>query len=254
LIHVTALSVTPVKGTRLHRVDEVVLGRSGARNDRRFFVVDARDRMVNSKRLGSLQTIVAELEGGQLRLAFPDGEVVEGQPVGGPAVKARFYSRVLDARLVKGPWADALSSYLGEPVRLVEPAAGGIDRGRAGGASLISRGSLRALADSAGERGVDSRRFRMLVEIDGISSHEEDRWVGRSVRVGGATVRFKGHVGRCLITSRDPDSGKVDLPTLDIIGSYRRDADTTEPLPFGIYGEVSGEGAVRVGDEVAVLE
>ncbi len=90
----------------------------------------------------------------------------------------------------------------------------------------------------------------MTVEIDGLEAHEEDGWVGREVRIGDATVRFNGNVGRCLITSRDPESGQIDLPTLDIIGSYRREVQTTEPLPFGIYGEVIEEGVVRVGDPV----
>jgi uncharacterized protein YcbX len=57
-------------------------------------------------------------------------------------------------------------------------------------------------------------------------------------------------VGRCLITSRDPDTGVVDLPTLDILRDYRRDLDTTEPLPFGIYGRVLAPGTIRVGDAV----
>ena len=66
-------------------------------------------------------------------------------------------------------------------------------------------------------------------------------------------MRFGGHVGRCLVTSRDPETGEVDLPTLDLLGAYRRDLDTTEPLPFGIYGEVLVPGVVRVGDAVAEL-
>jgi uncharacterized protein len=116
--------------------------------------------------------------------------------------------------------------------------------------SLISRASIARLAEVAGEPDVDPRRFRMLIEIDGVPAHAEDRWVGRIVQIGGAAVRFNGHVGRCLITSRDPESGEIDLPTLDILGSYRRDEDTTEPLPFGIYGEVRREGTISVGDPV----
>jgi uncharacterized protein YcbX len=65
-------------------------------------------------------------------------------------------------------------------------------------------------------------------------------------------VSFEGNVGRCLITSRDPDTGVVDLPTLDILREYRGDLDTTEPLPFGIYGSVVEPGAIRVGDSVTV--
>jgi uncharacterized protein YcbX len=92
----------------------------------------------------------------------------------------------------------------------------------------------------------------MLIEVDGIEAHSEDEWVGRWVRIGEALVSFEGNVGRCLITSRDPDTGVVDLPTLDILREYRGDLDTTEPLPFGIYGSVVEPGAIRVGDSVTV--
>ncbi len=254
MIFVTALSVTPVKGTRLHRVDAVDLGPTGARGDRRFFVIDARGRMVNGKRLGELQTVVADLRDGRLNLTFPDGSVVAAKPEGGRALTARFFSRTLDGRIVEGPFADALSDHLGEPVWLVEPAAAAVDRGEAGGASLISRASLAALAGAAREADVDSRRFRMLIEVDGIAAHSEDSWVGRSMRIGGASVRFNGHVGRCLITSRDPETGKIDLPTLDILSSYRGALDTSEPLPFGVYGRVVEGGIVRVGDPVRAVD
>ncbi len=252
MISVTGLSTTPVKGTRLHRVEAIVLGPSGAAEDRRFYLVDDRDRMVNSKRLGELQTVVADVVEDQLRLTFPDGTVVEAELKLGPPLTTRFYSGSMQARLVEGPWSQAISDHAGLPLRLVEPAEGAVDRGRAGGTTLISLASLDALAAAAGESQVDARRFRMLIEIDGVEAHEEDRWVGRTVQIGEAAVRFNGHVGRCLITSRDPESGQIDLPTLEIIGRYRASVKATEPLPFGIYGEVVSEGRVRVGDEVRV--
>ena len=74
------------------------------------------------------------------------------------------------------------------------------------------------------------------------------------MRIGEATIGFGGHVGRCLITSRDPDTGKVDLPALDMLGDYRTGLDTTEPLPFGIYGQVLEPGTIRVGDAVTPMD
>ena len=141
---------------------------------------------------------------------------------------------------------------MSSPLWLVESVDGGaVDRGGEGAASLISRASLARLAEAGGESDVDTRRFRMLIEIDGVDAHAEDDWVGRSVRVGEAVIAFGGPVGRCLITSRHPESGEIDLPTLDILRSYRGGVQTSEPLPFGIYGRVLELGWIRVGDEVA---
>jgi len=247
---VTALSVTPVKGMRLHRVDAIELGVLGAHGNRRFFVVDDRNRMVNAKMIGELQTVIASVAGEQLQFVFPDGRTVRSPiELGEPSIDVRFFSASMQAQPVLGPLSDALSDHIGRPLRVMEGAAAG-DRGRQGGASLISQGSLARLAEVAGTDAIDPRRFRMLIEVDGIAPHEEDGWVGRTVRIGDAAVRFHGHVGRCLITNRDPDTGVVDLPTLDLLGEYRRNVTSTEPLPFGIYGEVVQPGTIRLGDPV----
>jgi uncharacterized protein YcbX len=249
VVSVTTLSVTPIKAMRLQTVDSVELDDVGARGNRRFFVIDERDRMINGKAFGPLQTVVAECSGAQLRLAFPDGSSVESPIELGDEITACFFSGNVTGRVLGGPFSEALSSQLGRSLRVVE-ASGSVDRGRLGGVSVISVASLRRLAEEAGEQSVDGRRFRMLIEIDGVGAHEEDSWVGRSAQVGGAVVRFRGHVGRCLTTSRDPETGEVTLPTLDLLGDYRRGAETTEPLPFGIYGEVVEPGTVRIGDTV----
>jgi uncharacterized protein len=252
---VTGLAMTPVKATRLHTVDRLELGPDGVPDNRRFYVIDDRDRMINSKIAGELQTVIADYSYAErtLRLSLPDGRVVDGQVRLGDEVEVRFFSTQRTGRLVEGPWSEALSAVAGRPLRLVEPCSlgGGVDRGAAGAVSLISRASLTRLAEVGGVESLDSRRFRMLIEIEGVNAHAEDRWVGGGpVRVGEALVRFSGHVGRCLITSRDPDTGVVDVPTLDLLGSYRSGVDSTEPLPFGVWGRVLEPGTVRVGDEV----
>ena len=67
------------------------------------------------------------------------------------------------------------------------------------------------------------------------------------MQIGEATVAFNGDIGRCIVTSRHPDTGVPDVPTLVTLASYRREGKT-EPLPFGVYGSVRVPGRVRVGD------
>ncbi|MGH2885121.1 MAG: MOSC domain-containing protein, partial [Solirubrobacteraceae bacterium] len=219
---VVGLTFTPVKATRLHCVDRVEIGPEGVRENRRFYVIDDRDRMINAKRLGALQTVIADYADAErrLRLTFPDGRVMQEEIRLGEPITTRFFSQTAEGRLVEGPWSEALSEACGQSLRLVEAErpGGAVDRGAGGAVSVISRASLARLAEAGGIEGIDVRRFRMLVEIDGVDAHAEDRWVGDApVRIGQAVVAFDGHVGRCLITGRDPDTGQVDLPTLDLL-------------------------------------
>lgn len=255
MVTVSGLSITPVKGTQLRQVDEIRLDRNGVRENRRFYLIDDQDEMVNSLRLGALHTAVFLYSDDErrLRAELADGHVLEEPVVLGAPVKTRFYSSELEARLVEGPWSEVLSKLAGKPLRLVEAGEGGaVDRRDRGAVSLISRGSLGRLASEGDLEGIDGRRFRMLVEVDGVDAHAEDAWVGATVRVGEALVGFQGHAGRCNITTRNPLTGEVDAPTLKLLGRYRQDVESTEPLPFGIYGRVVEPGVVRVGDAVAV--
>lgn len=251
-IVVTALASTPVKGLRLCARAAVMLERSGVVEDRRFYLIDERARMVNGKRIAGLSAVRADYdpEVGRLSMIFPDGAQASDAVRLGEAIETRFYSRSPTARLVIGPWPEALSSYTGQRLRLVQADSGqgGVDRGRAGAVSLISQASVARLEALAG-RSVDSRRFRMLIEVAGPNAHGEDQWVGRAARIGEALAAIRGHVGRCLVTSQCPDSGAVDLPTLELL-SYRRGLPTTEPLAFGVFGEVLEAGLIRLGDSV----
>ena len=225
----------------------------GIRGDRRFYLVDDEGALLNAKRAPSLLAVRAELDDGRPLLRFPDGSDIVGDVELGPRIVTSFFGRPVEGRLVEGPWSDALSAYIGRPVRLArtEREGDGVDRGRLAGATLVSTGSLDALRDAAGEnQPVDGRRFRMTIGIDGVEPHAEDRWIGGRVRVGAATVAVREHVGRCAVTMLDPDRGVRDLDTLGTIAAYRGDVPTREPLPFGVWCEVVEPGRVAVGDPV----
>ncbi len=241
------LYAAPVKGLGLQILETARLTRDGVPGDRGFHLVDAKDRMVNGKRRGRLVQIAAVWDeaAGRLALTLPDGARVEGDVVLGEAVASNFFGGLRPGRVVRGPWAAALSDHAGEPLRLVRlgEAGTGVDRAHGGAVSLLSVASL---------HGLDPRRFRMTLGVDGTDAHAEDAWVGRELAVGGAVVRVTGHTGRCLVTSQDPDTGVADRDTLEEL-RRTRPVGTTEPLALGVHGVVVSPGLVRLGDALEVL-
>lgn len=252
---VSWISLTPVKALALHQLQEVDLLETGLRGDRRFFIVDENARLVNDKRDGPLQRVRAEYDDAAhtLTLRFVDGAVVSSTAEPGDEIETSFHRWPKRARLVAGPWNEALSEIARRPVRLVAPDLPAPDRGRGGAATLLGEASLAAMAGALGVPSVDPRRFRMNFGVDGLEPHAEDGWIGRRVRVGEAVVVPQGNVGRCAITTQDPETGIRDLDTLGALADYRAGVETTEPLPFGIHAAVAAPGRVRVGDSVEPL-
>lgn len=249
------IAFTPVKATALHLVGEADLLESGVRDDRRFYVTTGQGRLINDKDDGRLQRVWADYDPGldSLTLRFPDGETVSAGVERGEEIVTSFFREPRPATVVGGPFADALSSYLGAAALLVEPPTQVQDRAPAGAATLLSTGSLAALAAALGVGDVDPRRFRMNLGVEGVEPHAEDAWRGRSVRVGGAVVIPNGNVGRCAVTTQNPETGKADLDTLKALAAYRGAVETTEPLPFGVHASVAVPGRVRVGDPVELV-
>lgn len=251
-LRVAWISQCPVKGLAIRQLDECELTEAGIAGDREFFLVDENDRLVNSKGLGVLQQVVPryERDEGSLTLAFPDGTTVAREVAFNGSVSAQFWDVALDVRVVDGPWSEALSAYAGRNLRLVAASGPATDRRRAGAATLLGTGSLQALARVLGVDEVDGRRFRMNFGIEGLGEHEEDRWLGRRVRLGSAVVVPQGNVGRCAVTTQNPDTGAPDLDTLKALAAYRGAIESTERLPFGVHAAVAQPGRVRVGDAV----
>ena len=257
MISVTGLSIAPIKGTRVRAVEEIRLERFGVRENRRFYVIDHRDHLVNGKRLGELTALVSDYDHDRrrLRLEFPDGTVLEETIGQGPLVRTWFFSQESLARLVEGPWSDALTQYTGSSAAAGRGAVGGgrprdAGRGVADLPRLAGAGWRRR--PTRGE--IDCRRFRMLIEVDGIDRPRRGR-LGRPDhqrrRRHDPLARTRGplpdHQPRPRQRrDRPADAGHArQLPG--------RASRRTEPLPFGIYGEVLRGRDGRVGDPVSLV-
>lgn len=243
---VTALAIVPVKGMRVAGVDSVTLERRGPAGDRAFLVVDEQDRLLLTTRTPALMAVEPAWDGTTLRLRFPDGGEVAEEPRPGAAATTRLYDgREMPGRLVDGALAGALSEHLGRPVRLLmrDTDQTGADDAPV---SLMSEASLGALAPALGGTVPDGRRFRMTLTIDGVEAWEEHGWTGRELAAGEAVLRVVDAIPRCVVTTRDPDRGSTDVPTLKALARLRGKDDVT----FGVWCEVVRPGTVRRGDAV----
>jgi uncharacterized protein YcbX len=258
---VARLSTTPVKSMQLHHPERVRLERFGVPENRRFYVAQPDGALFNGTKLGTLVAIRAEYDGDDsgarpdgsqewLSLHFPDGRVVEGDPTQlDRPVQAPMYGRAVSGHVLTGPWNEALSLYAGRPLVLIRPEHAG-DGNDSAPVSLFSTASARELAERAGSvAALDSRRFRMLIEVGGCQPHEEDAWIGRRVRVGEAVLLVERPVARCVITTQDPSTGLKDFDTLKALAAYRGFREGTK-VDFGVYAQVLKPGAVGVGDPV----
>jgi len=247
-ITVSGLALAPVKGMRLCCVPELELDGRGVVGDRTFLVVDAEHKLLTTSRNPKLMPVRPEWDGETLRLRFPDGAVAEEAPEpGAKAVTQLYDGRELPGRLVNGALAEALSDYLGRSVALLQRDADQFATDDFP-VSLMSEASLRALAPAIGDDVPDGRRFRMNVRIDGVEAWEEHGWTGRSITVGEAVLRVDDPVPRCVITTRDPDSGRRDAPVLKALAQLRGKDDVT----FGVWCEVARPGRIRRGDPISV--
>ena len=120
---VVRICIAPVKALHVFERDEVELTRAGVVGDRRFWLVDRDRRLVNGKAHPKLMRVRPEWDEASRRLAlsFPDGSVVEGEVQPGELFEAELYGTPHPSRLVPGPWQEALSEFVGEPVTTLVP-------------------------------------------------------------------------------------------------------------------------------------
>lgn len=254
MLTVSRLSITPVRSFALQHPHSIELGPNGVPDDRRYSLHTEDGRVFDATKHGPLVRIRAELEriDGQERLTMqlPTGEVVAGGVEVGSPVRLDIYDRIFTARPVLGPWAEAVSTWVGRPLKLYRSERFEDQEDR-NAVSIVSEASLQELARQGNDGSpVDARRFRMLIEVAGVDRpHQEDEWLGREVAIGEAVVRVTRPDARCVITTQDPDTGERDFPTLHVIKRYRGLRDGRQ-LDFGVYADVVQPGRVSVGDEI----
>ncbi len=248
-VTVSRLAVAPVKGARLQGASEVELGEHGVTGDREFLVVgeDDGELLLTSRYPALLQVEPAfDRERNVLSLRFPDGVLVQDTPEPRVVATTRMYDgREVSGWVICGPLSAALSGYLGRAVRLFRRAPEHIGHDDQP-VTLMSEASLHALAAEFNGTAPDPRRFRMTITITGTGPWAEHGWGGQNVAVGQVVLRVIAPVPRCVVTTRNPQSGATDARILHALARLRGKDDIT----FGVWCEVLRPGRIRIGDIV----
>ena len=115
--------------------------------------------------------------------------------------------------------------------------------------SLFSLQTVRQL-ELESETPVDKRQFRANVYLDlpGIAGFAEDKFVGRSLRLGPkVVVSIVKRDGRCMMITLDPDTAEKSPPVLKTVAQKHEGK-------AGLYAAVLLEGTIRKGDPVELLD
>jgi uncharacterized protein YcbX len=222
---VAALWRYPVKSMLGERRDALEIDARGAAGDRMYAVRDGEGKLGSGKnsdrhrRIEGLFGLSAALELDVPRITFPDGHSLLASD---PAIHA------------------ALSARLGLPVAL------SIEKDRSHHDSsplhLVTTGSLASLKKTLPRSGIDERRFRPNLVIEG---EGENRWVGRTLHVGADVVlKVVDWTQRCVMITM-AQSELADEPRI-----LRAVAQGEGEALFGVYAEVLRPGCIRLGDEV----
>lgn len=265
---VRALRRFPVKSMQGELLQTAAVGPQGVVGDRLLAVVDrvsgqlvaGKTPVLGPRLLACTATLAAEPESAQpvppIVIQLPDGTCVHS-----------------DARDAD----EALSSYLGHPVRLAsacppESALLALRRDLLEAAghgrhvdeltlrdllpvSVVTTSTLERLAAARPETSFDARRFRMNVAVtthgDGFL---ENDWPGHELRLGpdvGLAVAFP--VPRCAITTMAQEDLPRDPAVLRTVARENTRSVAGRSYPcVGVYATVAAAGHVSTGDPVTL--
>jgi len=235
---ITSLHVYPVKSCRGIDLDTSRVTATGLEWDRRWMIVDARDRFVTQRTHPQLATITTAIADGALRLSaagHPRLDVDAG--AGGPVRCVQIWKDAcngIDAGDAAAAW---LSRVLGDALRLVrmDPAVPRLADPHYAGPRpqpvsftdgypvlLISRASLAELNRRLPVP-VPMNRFRPSVVIEGVAAHAEDAMA--LFRSGKVMLRGVKLCTRCITTTTDQGNGSRDGSNepLATLRTYRYD-------------------------------
>jgi len=271
-MRVSDLFIYPLKSARGIAIPSAAIDAFGLTGDRRAMLVDPSGHFITQRELQALAQIDIQPGPSNLRLKMegkPD--IIVPPPHPDNRMDVIVWKSAVSASVADEETNKALSDWLKRDVKMVffdglakrvaNPEWAGDDTPVtfSDGYQILvtTTGSLKALnANLAahGEGAVGMERFRPNIVIDCDEAWPEDRWA--TIEIGGIRLDLVKPCARCIMTTQDQKTGSRDVPNpMPAMGRVRMSADRRVPGPlFGWNVVPRGEGSVKIGDAVTVIE
>jgi len=260
-MHISSITVYPIKGCAGIDLKHVQLDPRGLENDRKWVVVDKSNRFISQRSYPEMCKIRVEITKTGLILNHPDFEelIIDQSESDGKSMVSIWDDTVV-AQNSNAAAAEWFSTVLGHPLRLVRIGddyqrnirlndnvlESEVHFGDAFPILVISEASLNNLNNRL-ESAVPMNRFRPNIVISGAGEHDEDTW--KEIRVGDIALSYGKKCGRCTVTTVDQITAESSLEPLRTLSTYRKEGSK---VCFGSYYSPSTLGQIYVGDVIEV--
>ncbi|WP_397570176.1 MOSC domain-containing protein [Schlesneria sp. T3-172] len=258
--HVARVTIFPVKSCDGRSYDSATVLASGAlQHDRQFALVDSSDRFMTAKRTPLMHRLRLQVD--PLKRTFDVSQRDGSFPLSGE----------LDQQGEQ--LSDWLTEYFSQDISIVENDTTGFpDDTDSNGPTIVSTATLNVVSEWFGGLPLDEvrNRFRASIEIDGVEPFWEDRLVLREGEVqpflmGDVLFGGTNPCQRCVVPTRDSQSGTVTPPAFAVTFGKQREATlpawATRERYDHFYRLATntrllnlGSGRIRVGDPVRLVD
>lgn len=272
---VAVLRRYPVKSMLGEELADCGVTERGLDGDRRLALIDRETGKVGSAKHPRLWRqalkLSAVVAGSSVKIAFPDGTVMDGADPGADSALSDFLGRPVTlaseppsgAELDRAVPEEVLESGVEARVRSVP-----LEIGAAAPAGtffdfaplhLLTTSTLDAVAASSPRGAVEAERYRpnLVIRTPGGPDFAENDWTGRELRIGDEVLlRVVARSPRCAIPTLEHGSFPRDTDALRVPAFRNRisPAEGLDPEPCaGVYAQVIRSGRVRTGDTIRLV-
>lgn len=262
----TEINIYPVKSLGGISIQNSDVTDRGLKHDRRWLIINEEEKFITQRTHPQLALIKTKINGNKLILGHKTKDIPPLViPIYHESVEiilVNIWQDLVEARVV-GKYADEwLDDALDIKCRLVymhDETQRLVDRAFAADNEIVSfadaypfmmigQSSLDDLNKRLKEK-LSMNRFRPNFVFKGGDPFDEDKW--KKIRLGGIIFNLVKPCSRCVTTTVNQDTAEKNEEPLKTLSTYR---SVNNKIYFGQNLLHEGNGIIKVGDEIEILE